>query len=44
MLAALASLPAEERKELLTKAPLTLTYNTSGQTVTFTADELAHLL
>lgn len=43
MLAALASLPADELKDLITKAPITLTDNTSGQTVTFTAEELAHL-
>jgi molecular chaperone Hsp33 len=43
MLAALANLPADELAELIALGTITLTDNTSGQTVTFTADELAHL-
>lgn len=43
MLAALANLPAEELAELIALGTITLTDNTSGQAVTFTADELAHL-
>lgn len=43
MLAALASLPADELADLIALGTITLTDNTSGQTVTFTADELAHL-
>ncbi len=43
MLAALASLPADELAELIALGTITLTDNTSGQTVTFTADELSHL-
>lgn len=43
MLAALASLPADELKQLIANAPVTLTDNTSGQTHTFTAEDLAHL-
>lgn len=43
MLAALASLPAEELADLIALGTITLTDNTSGQTVTFTADELTHL-
>lgn len=43
MLAALANLPESELAELIALGTITLTDNTSGQTVTFTADELAHL-
>ncbi|PZP39049.1 MAG: hypothetical protein DI585_05410 [Pseudomonas fluorescens] len=43
MLAALASLPADELADLIALGTITLTDNTSGQTVTFTADELSHL-
>ena len=43
MLAALAGLPADELAELIAMGSITLTDNTSGQTITFTADELSHL-
>lgn len=43
MLAALAGLPQEELTELMTLGTITLTDNTTGQSVSFTADELAHL-
>jgi molecular chaperone Hsp33 len=43
MLAALAGLPQEELSELIALGTITLTDNTTGQSVSFTADELAHL-
>lgn len=43
MLAALANLPADELADLIALGTITLTDNTSGQTVTFTAAELTHL-
>ncbi len=43
MLAALAGLPAPELAELIALGTVTLTDNTTGQSVTFTADELSHL-
>jgi molecular chaperone Hsp33 len=45
MLAALATLPRENLRELLeADDPITLTDQTSGEAITFTAAELAHLL
>ncbi len=43
MLAALAGLPQEELAELIALGTITLTDNTTGQSVSFSADELAHL-
>lgn len=43
MLAALAGLPPAELAELIALGTVTLTDNTSGQSVTFTAAELSHL-
>ena len=43
MLAALANLPQEELAELIALGTITLTDNTTGQSVTFTASELSHL-
>jgi len=43
MLAALAGLPPEELAELMEDGTITLTDQTTGQAVTFSAEELAHL-
>lgn len=43
MLAALAALPPAELAELIQQKTITLTDQTTGQTHTFTADELTHL-
>lgn len=43
MLAALASLPKDELEELMQEPRVTLTDQTTGQSITFTAAELAHL-
>lgn len=43
MLAALASLSPEELADIIAMETITLVDNTSGQSVTFTADELTHL-
>ncbi|RYG60942.1 MAG: hypothetical protein EON60_05315 [Alphaproteobacteria bacterium] len=43
MLAALASLSPEELADIIAMGTITLVDNTSGQSVTFTADELTHL-
>ncbi|MBI1309100.1 MAG: hypothetical protein GC129_04510 [Proteobacteria bacterium] len=43
MLAALSSLPRAELTELMSQGTVTLTDNTTGQTITFTPEELAHL-
>lgn len=43
MLAALAGLPADELAEIIAQGTVTLTDKTTGQIVTFTATELAHL-
>lgn len=43
MLAALASLPPQELADLIAMGTITLTDNTSGITVSFTAAELTHL-
>lgn len=43
MLAALASLPEAERADLIKQGTITLTDNTTGQSITFTAEDLAHL-
>jgi hypothetical protein len=43
MLAALASLPPADLAELQRQPSVTLTDATSGQSVTFSAEEIAHL-
>jgi molecular chaperone Hsp33 len=43
MLAALAAMPKAELAELIQMGKITLTDQTTGNTVTFTAEELAHL-